>query len=183
MHITHNFVGHVILMWHQMTHYRCGDVASVMSIIILSVCRSTRPPQQELLVTLGDVSLVIFVAAVRIVALMRCSATPLATLPISHHYSSVQLVSNCLVTVGTDDVIIVACDLLFLLGNYCPICYECYSDNDYDSKVSMLPRLFRWLCKLYCILIGYITDGSVWEVWPLGTCPLWTHDWWRVWGT
>jgi len=37
---------------------------------------------------------------------------------------------------GTDDVMIVACDLLSLLGNYCPICYECYSDNDYESKVT-----------------------------------------------
>ena len=107
----------------------------MMSTIILSVCRSTRPPQQELPVTLGDVSLVILVAAARTVALMRCSATPLAMLPISHHYSSVQLVSSCLVTVHADDVITVACDLLSLLGNYCPICYECYSDNDYESKV------------------------------------------------
>ena len=37
----------------------------------------------------------------------------------------------------------------FLSGNYCPVCGECYSDSDYDSKVSFIS------CSV---------EGFIWEV-------------------
>ena len=37
----------------------------------------------------------------------------------------------------------------FLSGNYCPVCGECYSDSDYDSKV--------------CFILSSSVEGFIWE--------------------
>ena len=41
--------------------------------------------------------------------------------------------------------------VLFLSGNYCPVCGECYSDSDYDSKVSFISSSVE----------GFIWEGEV----------------------
>ena len=39
----------------------------------------------------------------------------------------------------------------FLSGNYCPVCGECYSDSDYDSKVRFISSSVE----------GFIWEGEV----------------------
>lgn len=34
---------------------------------------------------------------------------------------------------------------LFLLGNYCPICFKCYEDNDYDSQMMQCGTCNHWV--------------------------------------
>lgn len=36
-------------------------------------------------------------------------------------------------------------DCLFLLGNYCPICFKCYEDNDYDSQMMQCGTCNHWV--------------------------------------
>lgn len=33
----------------------------------------------------------------------------------------------------------------FLLGNYCPICFKCYEDNDYDSQMMQCGTCNHWV--------------------------------------
>ena len=44
------------------------------------------------------------------------------------------------------------CGVVCSSGNYCPVCGECYTDSDYDSKVSEACLFIRY--HGYCFL-GY----------------------------
>lgn len=48
---------------------------------------------------------------------------------------------------------------LFSAGNYCPVCGECYSDNDFDSKVHTHTHTYTSICYM-CLL--YRTLQYVW---------------------
>ncbi|KAI3360931.1 hypothetical protein L3Q82_013133, partial [Scortum barcoo] len=37
------------------------------------------------------------------------------------------------------------CSTLFEMGNYCPICFKCYEDNDYDSQMMQCGTCNHWV--------------------------------------